>query len=157
MESTDETSGDDAQPVDNTATPSDTTTPMTITLPPRHPFYAMPSELIFDIVDLLPPEAFINLAFANYPLLSANGLAPALSRPRVAYITTNTRLPALFPLIRMPAEITLQIMRHLRPLDVMRFVVANYQDLARQGIAPPMTAEMIAQLRVAVGLRGGLR
>nr|OQO29136.1 hypothetical protein B0A51_02720 [Rachicladosporium sp. CCFEE 5018] len=149
MESMDEITDDDAQPIGNIATPNDNSTAMITTVPPRHPFYAMPSELIFDIVDLLPPEAFINLAFANYPLLSANGLAPALSRPRVAYITTNTRLPALFPLIRMPAEITLQIMRHLRPLDVMRFVVANYQDLARQGIAPPMTAEMISQLRIA--------
>ncbi|KAK6424109.1 hypothetical protein LTR95_016444 [Oleoguttula sp. CCFEE 5521] len=148
MESTDGNTGDDAQAASDTATLSGDDTAVTDALAPRHPFYAMPSELIFDIVDLLPPEAFINLAFANYPLLSANGLAPALSRPRVAYITTNTRLPALFPLIRMPAEITLQIMRHLRPLDVMRFVVANYQDLARQ--------EMIAQLRIAVGIRRGL-
>lgn len=26
---------------------------------PQHPFYSLPSELILDIVDLLPPEAFV--------------------------------------------------------------------------------------------------
>lgn len=41
-------------------------------------------------------------------------------------------------------------MRHLRPIDIMRFVVANYQDLARQGIAPSLTPETIMQLRNAV-------
>jgi hypothetical protein len=120
---------------------------------PQHPFYTLPPELILDIVDLLPPESFINFAFANYPLLHANGLAPALSRPRVKYITSNTRLPALFPLIRMPAEIMLHIMRNLKPVDIMRFVFANYQDLARQGIAPPLTDETVMQLRNAVRVR----
>nr|POF17690.1 hypothetical protein CFP56_13102 [Quercus suber] len=121
--------------------------------PPLHPFYSLPSELILDIVDLLPPEAFINFAFANYPLLHAYGLAPALSRPRVVYITTQTTIPALFPLLRMPAEIMLNIMRNLKPIDTMRFVVANYQDLSRQGIAPPLTEVMVRQLRSAVGVR----
>lgn len=120
---------------------------------PQHPFYTLPAELILDIVDLLPPEAFINFAFANYPLLHNHGLAPALSRPRVNYITTQTQLPALFPLIRMPAEIMLHIMRNLKPIDIMRFVVANYQDLERQGIAPPLTVETVAQLRNAIRAR----
>ena len=119
---------------------------------PQHPFYTLPAELILDIVDLLPPESFINFAFANYPLLHRNGLAPALSRPRVRYITTQTRLSSMFPLLRMPAEIMLHIMRHLKPIDIMRFVVANYQDLARQGIAPPLTPETVRQLRNAVSL-----
>ena len=119
---------------------------------PHHPFYTLPPELIFDIVDLLPPEAFINFAFANYPLLHSYGLAPSLSRPQVTHITTQTRIPALFPLLRMPAEITLHIMRHLKPIDIMSFVVANYQDLARQGIAPPLSAETVRQLRTAVGM-----
>ena len=117
---------------------------------PQHPFYTLPAELILDIVDLLGPEAFINFAFANYPLLHTHGLAPGLSRPRVSYITNQTQLPALFPLIRMPAEITLHVMRNLKPIDIMRFVVANYQDLARQGIAPELTAETVQQLRSAV-------
>jgi hypothetical protein len=129
----------------------------------------LPSELILDIVDYLPADAFINFAFANYPLLNSYGLAPALSQPRILYITTQTHIPALFPLLRMPAEIMyvyckfrfaseiisdiytrLHIMRHLRPIDIMRFVVANYQDLARQGIAPSLTPETIMQLRNAV-------
>jgi len=120
---------------------------------PQHPFYSLPAELVLDIVDLLTPEAFINFAFANYPLLQAYGLAPALSRPRVVYLTTQTQIPALFPLLRMPAEILLHIMRHLKPIDLMRFAVANYQDLVSQGIAPPLTAETVKQLRNAVRAR----
>ena len=44
----------------------------------------------------------------------------------------------------------LHIISNLKPIDLMRFVVANYQDLARQGIAPPLTVETVRQLRVAV-------
>lgn len=120
---------------------------------PQHPFYLLPAELILDIIDLLPPEAFINFAFANYPFLHASGLAPALSRVRIDYIQDNTRIPALFPLFRIPAEITLEIMHNLKPIDIMRFVLANYQDLARQGITPPLTEDTLRQLRNAVGLR----
>jgi hypothetical protein len=122
---------------------------------PNHPFYSLPPELIFDIVDLLPAESFINFAFANYPLLHHNGLAPSLSGPRVSYITNQTQIPSLFPLIRLPAEIMLSVMRYLKPIDMMRFVVANYQDLARQGIAPPLTDETIMQLRNAVRVELG--
>jgi hypothetical protein len=118
---------------------------------PQHPFYLLPAELILDIIDLLPPEAFINFAFANYPFLHASGLAPALSRIRINYIQDNTRIPALFPLFRIPAEITLEIMHHLKPIDLMRFVMANYQDLARQGITPPLTEDTLRQLRIALG------
>lgn len=122
---------------------------------PRYPFYGLPPELILEIVDLLPAESFINFAFANYPLLHWYGVLPALSRTRVIYITTQTRIPALFPLLRIPAEITLHIMRNLRPIDIIRFVVANYQDMERQGIAPPMTPEIERELRNAVRLRIG--
>lgn len=129
--------------------------PQAGTTRPRHPFYTLPSELILDIVDLLSPEAFINFTFANYPLLHSYGIAPALSRTRVIYITTQTQIPALFPLLRMPAEIMLHIMRNLKPIDIMRFVVANYQDLARQGIAPPMTPGTERELWNAVRARLG--
>lgn len=44
-------------------------------------------------------------------------------------------------------------MRHLKPIDIMRFVVANYQDLARQGIAPPLSPETVMQLRNAIRAR----
>lgn len=121
---------------------------------PPHPFYSLPPELILDIVDLLPPESFINFVFANYPLLHANGLAPALSQSRVRYITTQTQIPNLFPLLKMPAEMMLQIISYLKPIDIMRFVVANYQVLERQGIAPLMADVTVRQLRKAVGTGG---
>jgi len=127
--------------------------PQTSQTRPQHQFYNLPPELFLDIIDLLPPEAFINFTFANYPFLHAYGLAPALSQPRIAYITSKTGLPALFRLIDLPAEIILHIMRKLKPLDVMRFVVANYQDLARRGIAPSLTDETVKQLRNAIRAR----
>jgi hypothetical protein len=124
---------------------------------PQHPFYLLPAELILDIIDFLPPEAFINFAFANYPFLHASGLAPALSRIRIEYIQERTQIPALFSLLRIPAEITLEIMHHLKPIDLMRFVLANYQDLARQGITPPLTEDTLRQLRSAVRSRLGFQ
>ncbi|KAL1584641.1 hypothetical protein WHR41_06949 [Cladosporium halotolerans] len=145
----------DADPQTGGSTQNTPSTQMALHRRPQHPFYTLPPELILDIVDLLPPEAFINFAFANYPLLHATGLAPALSRIRIDYITNNTRIPALFPLFRMPAEIMLHIMRNLKPLDIMRFVLANYQDLARQGITPPLTEDTLRQLRNAVRSRLG--
>lgn len=107
-----------------------------------------------DIIDLLTPEAFINFAFANYPLLQANGMAPALSAPRMRYLTNNTRIAAWFPLLKLPPEINLQIIQHLKPLDIMRFVVANYQDLARQGIAPPLRPSTVVNLSKSVAIAG---
>lgn len=84
-------------------------------------------------------------------------MAPALSRVRIDYLVNNTQIPAMFPLFQMPAELILDIMSNLKPIDIMRFVLANYQDLARQGITPPLTADTLCQLRNAVrpGLAAG--
>lgn len=121
--------------------------------PPHHPFYSLPAELILTIIDHLPPESFIAFAIANYPLVHRYGLAPALSPPRVRYITHRTQIPQLFPLLKVPPEIMLCIVEYLNPMDTMRFVVANYQDLARQGIAPCLTEETVGSLRRAIGGR----
>ncbi|KAF1353447.1 hypothetical protein BDV97DRAFT_367053 [Delphinella strobiligena] len=118
--------------------------------PPAHPFYTLPAELVLDIVDLLPPDAFINFVFANYPLLRAYGLAPALSSARISYLVRQTRIPAHFRLLPFPSEINLQILSYVRPVDLLSFVMANYQNMASQGIAPPLTPETIQQLRRAV-------
>lgn len=48
----------------------------------------------------------------------------------------------------------MSVIQYLKPIDIMRFVVANYQDLARQGIAPALTEETVVQLQGAVS--GGL-
>jgi hypothetical protein len=101
------------------------------------------------IVDLLPPETLINLALAHYPLLYAYGLTPALTPCRVLYITNRSQLSQLIPLAKIPPEIMLVIMSHLKPIDIMRFTVANYPDLERNRIAPPLTHETIRQLRSA--------
>ncbi|KAK4580210.1 hypothetical protein LTR86_000413 [Recurvomyces mirabilis] len=118
----------------------------------RHPFFNLPPELILDIVELLQPEAFINFVFANYPLLHAYGLAPALSRSRIVYLTNQTQIPALLPLRALPPEIMLQVLRRLKPIDTMRFAVANYQRLAEQGIAPPLSLQTMHQLRNAANI-----
>ena len=91
-----------------------------------------------------------NFAFANYPLLQAYSLAPALSGRRIHYLTTRPLLPSWFQLLRVPTEITLQIMGHLGPSDIMAFVLANYQNLESQGIAPSMSDETIANLWQAI-------
>lgn len=117
---------------------------------PPHPFYSLPPELILDIVDLLSPDAFINLAFANYPLLLTHGLAPALSSSTIAHLARQTRITTHLQLLPFPAEVTLQILSHLKPIDIMNYVVANYQRLATQGIAPTLTPETIQQLRRSV-------
>lgn len=118
----------------------------------QHPIHALPAELLLSIIDLLPPESFINFALAAYPLLRTHGLAPPLSAPRVGYIT-KTPIPGPRPphLHALPAEIVLCIMDQLNPSDTMRFVVANYQDLARQGIAPALTWEIVGSLQRAAG------
>jgi len=115
-----------------------------------HPFHTLPVELFLDIVDLLTPEAFINFVFADYPLLRSYGLAPALSSARVAHLIRQTRMPTLFQLLPFPAEITLKVLSHFRPIELMNFVMANYQHMALQGIAPTLTPETIQQLRRSV-------
>lgn len=117
---------------------------------PAHPFYNLPAELMLHIVDLLPPESFINFAFANYSLFLANGLAPALSSKRIAIMMRRTDINRHFSLLPFPAELNLQIMSLLKPIDIMRFVIANYQEVERQGIAPKLTVEIISRLQSAI-------
>jgi hypothetical protein len=116
----------------------------------RRSIHSLPPEIMLGIVDLLPPETFINLALAYYPLLNACGLTPPLTPSRVSYITNRTHLPQFIPLSRMPPEIMLVIMSHLKPMDIMRFTVANYQNLERNRIAPALTNETIRRLGSAV-------
>ena len=120
---------------------------------PRNPFYTLPAELVLDIVDLLPSDALINFIFAIYPLLRSHGLAPTLSAARLAYLVRQTRTPTHFQhfqLLPFPTEITLQVLSHVRPNDLMNFVLANYQHMAFLGIAPRLTPITIQQLRRAV-------
>lgn len=134
---------------------NDTATTTPFAHPPgTPPLYTLPPELLLNIIDLLTPSSFINLAFASYPILLTHNLAPALTRSRISYITQRTRLPRMFPLLRLhvPAEITLQIMRYLSPGDMMRFVVANYQDLQRQGIAPALGVGVVRELERIGGI-----
>lgn len=122
-----------------------------------HPFYSLPVELILDIIDLLAPDAFINFAFANYPLLLRRGLVPQLSSARVAALVSRTNINQHFQLLPFPPEITLQIISHLKPIDMMRFVLANYAELERQGIAPSLTAATLVQLQGSVVLSSSRR
>ncbi|TKA69709.1 hypothetical protein B0A49_04555 [Cryomyces minteri] len=138
-------------------------------LPPRpqHPFYSLPTELILEIVDHLPHEDSIAFAFANYPLFLHFGLAPPLTRNATAHLINrslvhprNPRTPFIgtslarhSPVLPLPAELLLQVLRFLeRPIDTMRFVVANYHDLALHGIAPPLDKKTRMVLRTAVFL-----
>jgi len=130
-----------------------TQVPTTPIVPVRS-LLSLPAELVMDVVDLLPPEAFINFTFANYPLLASRGLAPALSAERVFYLSSQTQIIRHFRLLPIPCELILQVMSLLKPIDIMRFVMANYQDLTIQGIAPPLTPDTLRQLRTAVTRAG---
>lgn len=114
-------------------------------------------ELVLDIVDLLPPDASVNFVFANYPLLCSYGLAPALSSTRLAYLARRARespsdaqTSVHFQLLPFPPEITLQVLAYVRPIDLMNFVMANYQHMVFLGIAPHLTPPTVQQLRRAV-------
>lgn len=114
---------------------------------PAHQFYSLPAELLLDIVELLPVKAFISFAFAFYPLLLSKGLAPSLSPHEVAYLAEQTEFACQSQLLLLPTELVLQVLGHLKPIDVMRMVVANYQDLARRGIAATLSAETTQRLK----------
>lgn len=101
------------------------------------------------IIDRLTPEEFINFAFANYPLLLHYGLAPAMSARQLAHLIDRSSLPSIFRLIPLPTELLLQTMRKLSPIDLMRFVMANYSDLVSRGLAPQLTDETIKALACA--------
>lgn len=115
-----------------------------------HAFYTLPPELLLSIVDFLPPDAFVNFVFAIYPLLRSYGLAPALSSTRLGHLVRQTRIPIHFQLLPFPPEITLQVLTHVRPFDLVNFVMANYQHMTLLGIAPRLTPVTIHQLRRAV-------
>ena len=115
----------------------------------RHPIFRLPLDLILMITDRLAPEDFINLAFANYPLVRHYGLVPAMSLVRVAQLINRSTLPSMFRLVPLPTELLLQVIRRLSPLDLMRFVMANYGDLVGRGLAPSLTDETIRALRSA--------
>lgn len=115
----------------------------------RHPIYRLPLDIILMITDRLSPEDFINLAFANYPLLRHYGLVPALPSQRLAKLVNRSRLRSMFKLLPLPTELLLQTMRLLSPVDMMLFVMANYDDLVAKGIAPALTKDRIRALRTA--------
>jgi len=118
--------------------------------------FELPSELIVHIVEMLPPDAFIDFAFASYALLHFyfQNLVPGLSVNDIVYLTAEGRnSESMFP--RMPPEIILQIMGHLDAFDIMSFVIADYHDLMRQGIAPTMTTSIMQGLRRVVRFRRG--
>lgn len=106
----------------------------------------MPFELILDIVDNLDPQSLISLAFAYYPLVQRVGLAPAMSTSELATLFNRSKLPSMLPLVSLPAELLLQVMRLLSPMDLMRFALANYQGLVARRLAPRLTDDIFDSL-----------
>jgi len=114
---------------------------------PTHPFWSLPHEVHWQILELLDPEALIRLAFADYGFLFSRGLLPALSESRISYLEARLQ-PSRHSLVsRLPHELMLQVLKHLGPRDMMGLVLANYHDLVRRGIAPRLTPETLRLLR----------
>ncbi|KAF2858636.1 hypothetical protein K470DRAFT_272301 [Piedraia hortae CBS 480.64] len=112
-----------------------------------HPFWNLPLELIWDILDLLPPEAIVRFAFASYPMMIQRGLAPTLSRVRLLYLAPLAGLFMCLPFCRLPTELMLEVVKCLKPADLVCFTIANYRDLAGRGIAPPLTDMILQELK----------
>lgn len=120
--------------------------------PPRS-FRGLPTELILEILSYLAPDAFISFGFANYHLLIRHSLAPLLSQRTMtrlrqqAVVVSRNRSAGPMP---VPSEVYLQILRNLEPVDALNYVMANYLQLARQGIAPPLSQDTLRRLNRAV-------
>ncbi|KAI4763954.1 hypothetical protein E4T51_03100 [Aureobasidium sp. EXF-12344] len=120
--------------------------------PPRS-FRGLPTELILEILSYLAPDAIISFGFANYHLLVRHSLAPLLSQStmtrliRQAAVVSRNRSAGPMPI---PSEVYLQILRNLEPFDALNYALANYLQLARQGIAPPLSRDTLRRLNRAV-------
>lgn len=120
--------------------------------PPRS-FRGLPIELVLEILSYLAPDAFISFAFANYHLLVRHSLAPLLSQCtmtrliRQAAVISKNRSAGPTPI---PSEVYLYFLRNLDPVDALNYVMANYSQLARQGIAPPLSQDTLRHLSRAV-------
>ncbi|KAK6001527.1 hypothetical protein QM012_002858 [Aureobasidium pullulans] len=128
----------------------------------QHPrsFRGLPIELVLEVLSYLAPDAFISFGFANYHLLIRHSLAPLLSQrtmTRLRYqsaVVSRNRSTGPMP---VPSEVYLQILRNLEPVDALNYAMANYLELARQGIAPPLSQDTLRRLNRAVrrGLGSG--
>lgn len=120
--------------------------------PPRS-FRGLPTELILEILSYLAPDALISFGFANYHLLLRHSLASLLSQTTMTRLIRQaavfSRNPSAGPTL-MPSEVYLQILRNAEPTDAMNYAMANYLALARQGIAPPLSQDLLRRLNRAV-------
>ena len=122
--------------------------PSIMTLQPRHGFYILPSEMVYEIISYLGPTDFVNFLFSNYDLLCHHGLAPRLSIDHLAtllaiYSLSTTKAPPA--LHRLPTELLIYTMSKMSPMSTANFVFAHYHHLCARGIAPPLTSAMSPQ------------
>ena len=72
-----------------------------------------------------------------------------MSIQELSRLIRKSQCPSHFQLIPLPVELLLTMMRYLGPLDLMRFVLANYEDLVTHLIAPQLTEETVQVLQSA--------
>ncbi|CAD0112737.1 unnamed protein product [Aureobasidium uvarum] len=120
--------------------------------PPRS-FRGLPTELVLEILSYLAPDALISFGFAYYHLLVRHSLASLLSPITMTRLFYQARIHlrsrSSGPM-SLPSEVNLQILRRLEPADALNYAMANYLELARQGIAPPLSQDTLCRLNRAI-------
>lgn len=122
-----------------------------ITQGTRPSLRTLPVELLLDIISYLRPDAFFAFAFAHYHLLLMHKLAPLLSSRTLRRLRIRATTPTLYQAsFFLPAEVFMQILRCLDPVDLLNYVMANYLQLRNRGIAPRLDEEILTRLERAV-------
>ena len=109
-------------------------------------FHLLPPELMRHIDSYLEPGAFINWAFSHWPLLQRNELAPTMTK--AVFSSLNSR-PSTSHLLRLPAEIRLEIMIRLDRQEQLNYVLADYQSFVATNLAPRLDMGTLVLLRRA--------
>jgi hypothetical protein len=102
------------------------------------PIYALPTEIILNIIHQATISQLPSLISGLYHLLVNRGIVPNLSPSTLVWarglltwplemISTNIFFPRLDYQLQLPLDLTLEIEKYLRPEDKINLVLAIYQ------------------------------
>ena len=101
------------------------------------PIYSLPPELVLNVIDFLELGDISFLIAATYHLLMHHGIVPQLPRKEPSWVRGLLSWPMdlinpvpFLPAKRLrclPPELSLCILRYLRPQDKINFVLAIYE------------------------------
>ena len=109
--------------------------------------YALPRELLDNVLLSLDPESYINFVFADYHSAWLLGLVPRMTPRMFLQLQSPPIAPGLFQTRRLPNELLMIIIRAMSRRDMINFVLANYHDLRQRSIAPRLTQLTLFRMR----------